>query len=457
MLRYLALTVFVIASSCVAPTVTAAPGLPVGGFSSQNVQWLGNIAMGETGAEGARRVGDWFYVTNDAGGLNIYDIHEPTTPRLAGTLFLPHLTENEDVDTNGSILLMSQASAPTFAGKQPVRTATGVQRDPSLLHVVDVRDKTAPRVLATLPGGGDHTISCLLDCTWAYGASGYVIDLRDPAAPRISDHSWLTSAGLDSSFFAAHDLVEVSPGIMLSASIPMLLLDARTDPERPRVLAMSEGSTQSFHNAYWPDGGRSRVVVSANEGYLNPRCEARDALASTPLADSSVVGDSAIQTWDATEWARSGRFRPLDQYRVNNGTWTDGEPVAAQPPLGGCSQHYIDPHPAFRTDGWIAAASYGHGVKLLRVDPRGELELAGWFLPIEAATLGAFWITHEIVYAVDFHRGIDVLRVTDAPKSRPSREGTPAWASSRPPRPADIAVEAATVSPYRSMACFLRA
>lgn len=62
-------------------------------------------------------------MTSDVGGLAIYDIRTPASPLLAGSLVLPHALENEDVDTNGSILLMSQGSAPTMAEKQPVRTA----------------------------------------------------------------------------------------------------------------------------------------------------------------------------------------------------------------------------------------------------------------------------------------------------------------------------------------------
>ena len=72
----------------------------------------------------------------------------------------------EDPDTNGRILLVAQRR---------------------VLIVIDVSDKTAPEVLSTLDGADQHTITCVLDCTWAYGSEGTIIDLRDPANPRLSE------------------------------------------------------------------------------------------------------------------------------------------------------------------------------------------------------------------------------------------------------------------------------
>jgi hypothetical protein len=389
-------------------------------------------------SEGIRKLGNYLYVTADTGGLSIFDTRKPEQPKRVGLLPLPHAFENEDVDTDGRILLLSQASVPTMAEKQAARKASGVQGDVSLLHVVDVSNKTKPRILATLPGAGDHTISCLLHCTWAYGASGYIVDLRDPVHPRISDNSWLAPAGLDGTPAPAHDLVEIDDGIMLAASIPMQLLDARHDPEHPKLLAISEGSTQSFHNAYWPDAGRSPIVLSAAEAYINPRCETRDAAKDTPASTASVVGYSSIQSWDASGWAKTGRFRPLHSYAVRNGTWLDGDPAVSQNGLAGCSQHYFDPHPAFGDGGWISAASYGHGVKFLRVGRTGEFTEVGWFLPAGAASLAAIWVTDQIVYAVDVHRGIDVLRVTDAPRADGRAQSQHAWRTDAAPTAADV-------------------
>jgi hypothetical protein len=432
----------------------AAPARVGAAAMSPNVEWLGTLTP-NAGAEGIRLVGDYLYVTADGGGLAIYDVGDPAAPVRTGSLFLPHIFENEDIDTNGSILLFSQGSLDTLA-KQAVRARAGIDPGASLLHVVDVSDKRAPRILSSVVGGGDHTMSCLLDCTWAYGASGYILDLRNPTAPRVSDRSWLTSAGLDGAFAPAHDLVEVERGLLLSASIPMLLLDARHDPERPRVLAMSEGSTMSFHNVSWPDRGRSDVILSANEAMVSPRCEVRDGLAGSPLADSQTVGDSAIQSWDARAWERTGRFKPLAQYRVDQGAWTDGDPAVMQSPLGGCAQHYFDPHPAFRDGGWVAAASYGHGVKFLRVDDDGAFAETGWFLPAGASTLAALWASDDIVYVVDFQRGVDILRVLDAPTDGAGRGGPRRWEGAEPPPASAVAAAQQRTLPSGALLCLVR-
>lgn len=50
MTRRLVLVVLLLASPCIALVALATPGLPVGGFSSPNVEWLGNIAIGHSGA-----------------------------------------------------------------------------------------------------------------------------------------------------------------------------------------------------------------------------------------------------------------------------------------------------------------------------------------------------------------------------------------------------------------------
>ena len=60
----------------------------------------------------------------------------------------------------------------------------------------------------------------------------------------------------------------------------------------------------------------------------------------------------------------------------------------------------------------LAAGWYHSGTRFLDVDAKGKIKEVGWFLPNGGGTSGAYWITDEIVYAVDYTRGIDVLRYT---------------------------------------------
>ena len=44
--------------------------------------------------------------------------------------------------------------------------------------------------------------------------------------------------------------------------------------------------------------------------------------------------------------------------------------------------------------------------------PDGSLTETGWFMPWGGETSAAYWVTDDLVYAIDFNRGIDILRVT---------------------------------------------
>src|SRR3712207_9191556 len=93
--------------------------------------------------------------------------------------------------------------------------------------VIDVSDKTDPKVMSTLEDADDHTVSCVLDCTWVYGSEGTIVDLRDPENPRLSESNWQTD-----DIETEHDVTEVSPGIVLTSTQPLKLLDARSEERR---------------------------------------------------------------------------------------------------------------------------------------------------------------------------------------------------------------------------------
>jgi hypothetical protein len=46
------------------------------------------------------------------------------------------------------------------------------------------------------------------------------------------------------------------------------------------------------------------------------------------------------------------------------------------------------------------------------VSPTGKINEIGWFMPWGGSTGAAYWVTNEIVYAVDYSRGIDIIRFT---------------------------------------------
>ena len=358
-----------------------------GGVSSDNVEWIRNVPFAMGYAEGGRLLGDYFYVTVNGQGLLIFDVSVPEDPQVVGRLPAPHFWENEDVATNGKIALISQRSFPfTYFGEQQFAD----------MSIVDVEDKTKPTVIATISGGGDHTYECLYDCKWAYGpVGGGIYDLRDPAEPKMLKKRWTDALPPDT---FVHDVTEVRPGLVLTSSTPMYLLDIRKDITRPKVLAISEYSPELGHNALWPRAGKDDFVLTATERE-HVRCETRD---------EENLG--AFEVWDASSWKRTRTFRPLHKWHVSgNGVYTDGQPAVSG--YYGCSAHWFEPHPDFADGGTVALGYYGHGVRFLDVANNGKITESGYFLGWGAQTSAAYWITDEIVYTVDMQRGIDVVRV----------------------------------------------
>jgi hypothetical protein len=112
-------------------------------------------------------------------------------------------------------------------------------------------------------------------------------------------------------------------------------------------------------------------------------------------------------TWDASKWRKTHTFTMIDEYRMINGTYVDGNPAVNQV---GCSSHWHEAHPDFANGGIVAAAFFEHGTRFIDVSSKGKIKEVGWFMPAAGSTGAVYWINDEIVYAVDYNRGIDILR-----------------------------------------------
>ena len=146
-------------------------------------------------ATGANIRGDYLYLTSWK-NISIYNISKPLQPRLTDTLPIGFKFENENVATNGKILLFSE-SLPGDA-----------------LHIYNVSDKTNIREISTVEGAGDHTTTCIMDCKWAYGSDGSITDLRDPRNPKLMTQDWHKITGLNED--GAHDVDEYKPGFLVT-------------------------------------------------------------------------------------------------------------------------------------------------------------------------------------------------------------------------------------------------
>lgn len=342
------------------------------GFASENVTHVKTVPVEAGYATGARLRGKYFYVAG-VKSFSIYDVSEPTDPELVS--ITPHggAFPVEDVDTNGKILLIHDEQGPG-------RVRGGV------LHVYDVEDPSAPAKIGELAGLNSHTFSCVLKCRYAYGSRGHIVDLN-PARPKLVG-SWGSMAPND-----GFDVTEVAPGLVLTSSRTMHFLDARKSPTRPEILAI--GGTHDnrlIHSNRWPNGGRDRFYLVQGE---------------TPQSRFCNESSGALMTWDASKWKKTHTFSVIDEFRVANGTYADGNP-----PVGvwGCTSMWFQEHPDYRNGGLVAAAFFEHGTRFLNVDGAGKISEVGYFMPHAGETIASYWITKGLVYAIDMNRGIDILR-----------------------------------------------
>lgn len=360
----------------------AGAGPTTGGLASDNVEHVRHIPVAQNGV-GGRLIGKYFYM-NDQNKVMIFDVSDPENPALTGFVQMPQEWQfsREDLDGNGKILVVPN----TVSG---VNDGTPPQGSPSnAVYIIDVEDKTNPQIISKINGPAQHTYSCVLGCKWAYGSGGSILDLRDPGNPKLVEEKW--GDGLQAT--SGHDVEEVAPGLVVTATQPVQFIDARKDPLHPKLLASGSNADNRFiHGSRWPRSGKDKFLLVAGETTFNLRC-------------SETSG--ALMTWDATTWRKNHTFTMIDEYRVTNGTWTDGRPGAQR----NCTSHWLEEHPRFANGGHVAVAFYDHGTRFFEITRTGKIEEAGYFMPYAGQTSASYWITDEIVYAVDYNRGLDILR-----------------------------------------------
>jgi hypothetical protein len=237
----------------------------------------------------------------------------------------------------------------------------------------------------------------VLSCTFVYGSEGTITDLREPTAPKVVGN-WLEAAGVDGS----HDLTEVKPGFLVTASNPVTYLDAR-NPLAPKVLARGPLPDDRYtHGTAWPRGGKDRFVLGGSEsGY---GC-------LTPEDGTFFVHDTkkASKAGGVPAWTRTG------DYTISAGLPAEGKTMVSE--LCG---HWFDPHPSFKDGGLVAMAWYGFGVRFLEVTKQGTVQERGFWQPLPGQSSAVYWVSPDTVWVTDYTaRGIDVLRFdSKAPAAR---------------------------------------
>jgi hypothetical protein len=360
----------------------------VGYITSDNVTWVRTLPEASDGV-GARVVGNRLFVTTTK-DLIVYDITNPTDPRRMGSFSVNIEFENEEVPTNGKLLGISgEIGGCSPAGIAPVVNSA------NCLAIYDVSGD-APKPVKVVPDAGDHTATCILDCTYFWGSEGAVVDSRHPANAKLVGN-WSDGLKFDRSG-RCHHQNEVSPGIIIAACQPIYLLSVRPEdggsPAKPKVLATYSHADKRFvHGVRWPNGGTDKFILGGGETNAQPRC-------------TNTVG--AFMVFDATTPSARGAWTQTDEKRPQNGTYQDGNPPTQ---ILGCSAHWFQEHQTFRNGGMVALAEYEQGTRFLQITTTGKIRQLGYFLPLGGSTSAPHWAPDgRTVYAIDYTRGLDVLR-----------------------------------------------
>ena len=204
----------------------------------------------------------------------------------------------------------------------------------------------------------------------------------------------------------------------MSAGSTAILMDTR-NPARPVRLAAIEQperfSELGYHSVEWARGGRAAYVVLGTE-----------ISSSGTEADSDCDGENAvIETWDARavvsavdSYFRGGgraalkgaRFTKVDAFDAGKrGIFLDG----MAPAHSLYCAHWMDLHPRFDRTGKVAVSYYERGTRFLQVRANGTMEEIGWMVPAEGYSGSARWISEDVVYVMDYRRGMEVVRLRD--------------------------------------------
>ena len=363
------------------PPTAGAPAAAGGALGSKNVEFVANIP--DVPAIGARRVGNLIYMTTSQ-GLRIYDI-SLGIPVLQGAFELPHW-ENEDVDTNGKILLIAEDNYVGFG---------------TMLWIFDVSNPHAPLLLSRLDVPSAHTATCINNCTyvWLGGAFGRVnvVDIRNPRDPRN-----LGSFGVGGT---VHDVQVDAKGIAWVSASSGIWGFKPAGPLDPILVALNTyGFHNNFiiHNSLRPNASRWKPAAS----WSAPPTPGELLLVTEENYESQANGgcrnDGQFQTGTFRTVGGVSRIDRVASFHIGQGVIgrvSDRKGFAAT-----CSSHYF----GFQSD-VAAVAWYEQGVRFLDVSRPGVIRQIGYYMPLEGAAWSAMY-NGQWVYVFDAIRGIDVLK-----------------------------------------------
>ena len=366
---------------------------------------------------------------HDDEDLEIFDVSTPTDPQLMGTVTLDVEFENEQVPTNESVLGISgQTPSATARGICPSSYPTTPSGCLGSSTCATPRTRGLPRsreratTRRVHPRLHVHVRLGRSDHRPARRARGRRRTASEAPANRDQRHL-KDSAGYP--FTRVPSQRRVGRAIVFTACDPFYFLRVvgkGASPATPKVSSVGQlpagaGRREALrHSVRWPLD-TEKFMLEGGETNFQGRLRGTSNGASRPPVASG---------------RREATFKgPLSECR----RCTAPTPTATRrrPRSTGCSVHWFEPHPSSRAAASSRWPPYDNGTRFQRVAPDGRDHRGqGFFQPLgfetSAPELGA---GPDVVYSIDYQRGIDVLRWKGRCTCHRHREG-----SGRPPRAA---------------------
>jgi hypothetical protein len=194
-----------------------------------------------------------------------------------------------------------------------------------------------------------------------------------------------------------------------------------SNPAKPLRLAAIDQQQRfpslGFHSVEWAKGGTSPWLIAGTE--------------IAPDGPTNAAGrdckdeDSVIETWDARAVARAlktyrpgtgakglrgATFKKVDAFQVaGRGIFLDGNAPAH---VLYCA-HWMELHPDFAGSGRMAVSYYDRGTRFVDVGKDGTMKEVGWIVPAEGYSGSPQWVSKDVVYVMDYRRGLEVVRLLD--------------------------------------------
>ena len=321
------------------------------------------------GTIGGAVVHDGYLYMSTPDRLTIYSLEDPAAPQQQGVGVSPRLIHGELLSTNGELLLLNEQAVIT-------ENSAGLRT----VDIWDVEDKSNPKLVGSVRGTPDEHVSCILDCTWAYGSEGSILDLRDPTRPKLRGEDWMDLAGAGARRRDLHRVDEYRPGFITSAprGRAPAIYDVR-DPLRPRLVARARYKQHGFTGFLFsdvPGAGRGRYLFSSIEYPGEGDCD--------DPSDGGVV---------AFDMKKRG-MPQVSRFTTDNRD---------------CVGFYFSFHPDFERTGLIVLPQRIFGVRVVRFQPGNMSEMAA-FAPAITDMWLSFWVDRDFVYALSITGEIYILR-----------------------------------------------